>query len=157
MIRARIDQATREALGVSIGEIIKIEGKKVTAARVFRLSEEEENRGIIRIDPLVRQNSGVRVGDKIKISRAEVRPAETLVLAPIIAENQRIRFAPGIEDYVRRSLLRRPIVEGDIISVQGLALTSKGGVSFKVAKVGSGRGIFMVTEETPPLIVSASP
>lgn len=148
LIRARIDQATREALGVSIGEIIKIEGKKVTAARVFRLSEEEENRGIIRIDPLVRQNSGVRVGDKIKVSRADVKPAETLVLAPIIAENQRIRFAPGIEDYVRRSLLRRPIVEGDIISVQGLALTSKGGVSFKVAKVGSGRGIFMVTEET---------
>ena len=29
------------------------------------MSEEEENRGIIRIDPLVRQNSGVRVGDKI--------------------------------------------------------------------------------------------
>jgi len=148
LIRARIDQATREALGVSIGEIIRLEGKKVTAARVFRLSEEEENRGIIRIDPLVRQNSGVRVGDKIKVSRAEVKPAETLVLAPIIAENQRIRFAPGIEDYVRRSLLRRPIVEGDIISVQGLALTSKGGVSFKVAKVGSGKGIFIVTEDT---------
>ncbi|MEM0141632.1 MAG: CDC48 family AAA ATPase [Thermoplasmatales archaeon] len=148
LIRARIDQATREALGVSIGEIIRLEGKKVTAARVFRLSEEEENRGIIRIDPLVRQNSGVRVGDKIKVSKAEVKPAETLVLAPIIAENQRIRFAPGIEDYVRRSLLRRPIVEGDIISVQGLALTSKGGVSFKVAKVGSGKGIFIVTEDT---------
>ncbi|MEM3318445.1 MAG: AAA family ATPase, partial [Thermoplasmatales archaeon] len=148
LIRARIDQATREALGVSIGEIIRLEGKKVTAARVFRLSEEEENRGIIRIDPLVRQNSGVRVGDKIKVSKAEVKPADTLVLAPIIAENQRIRFAPGIEDYVRRSLLRRPIVEGDIISVQGLALTSKGGVSFKVAKVGSGKGIFIVTEDT---------
>lgn len=148
LIRARIDQATREALGLSIGEIIRIEGKKTTAARVFRLSEEEENRGIIRIDPLVRQNSGVRVGDKIKVSKADVKPAETLILAPIIAENQRIRFAPGIEDYVRRSLLRRPIVEGDIISVQGLALTSKGGVSFKVAKVGSGKGIFMVTEET---------
>jgi transitional endoplasmic reticulum ATPase len=148
LIRARIDQATREALGASIGEIIKIEGKKTTAARVFRLSEEEENRGIIRIDPLVRQNSGVRVGDKVKVSKADVKPAETLVLAPIIAENQRIRFAPGIEDYVRRSLLRRPIVEGDIISVQGLALTSKGGVSFKVAKVGPGKGIFIVTEET---------
>jgi hypothetical protein len=39
LIRARIDQATREALGASIGEIIKIEGKKTTAARVFRLSE----------------------------------------------------------------------------------------------------------------------
>ncbi len=148
LIRARIDLATREALNVSIGDIIKIEGKKTTAARVFRLSEEEENRGIIRIDPLVRQNSGVKVGDKVKISKADVKQAEVLVLAPVIAENQRIRFAPGIEDYVRRSLLRRPIVEGDIISVQGLALTGKGGVSFKVAKVGPGRGIFVVTEET---------
>jgi len=131
LIRARIDMATREALSVSIGDIIKIEGKRVTAARVFRLSEEEENRGIIRIDPLVRQNAGVKVGDKVKVSKADVKRADYVVLAPVIGENQRLRFGSGIEDYVRRSLLRRPIVEGDVISVQGLALTGKGNVSLR--------------------------
>ncbi len=148
LIRARIDMATREALGVSIGDIIKIEGKRVTAARVFRLSEEEENRGIIRIDPLVRQNAGVKVGDKVKVSKADVKRADYVVLAPVIGENQRLRFGAGIEDYVRRSLLRRPIVEGDVISVQGLALTGKGNVSFKVAKVGPGKGIFYISDDT---------
>ena len=147
-IRARIDQSTRDALRISTGDIIKIEGKKITGAKAFRLSTDEEDIGIIRIDPLVRQNSKVRVGEKIKVSRADPKPAEAIVLAPIIAENLKLGYEEGMEDYVRSALTGRPIVEGDRVSVHGLVLPNKEKVLFRVIKAGSSNGIFKVTSET---------
>ncbi|MEM2899727.1 MAG: ATPase, partial [Thermoplasmata archaeon] len=95
--RARVDTATRNALGIAAGDIVEIIGKKTTAAVIWRVTSEDENKGIIRIDGLVRKNAGVSIGDKVTIKKAETKNAEKVVIAPFISENQHIQFGHGIE------------------------------------------------------------
>ncbi|MEE9507310.1 MAG: hypothetical protein V3V98_09245, partial [Thermoplasmata archaeon] len=56
--RARVDTQIRAALGIDVGEIVEIVGKKKTAAKLFRVMQEDEGKGIVRIDGLVRKNAG---------------------------------------------------------------------------------------------------
>src|SRR4030066_100291 len=74
--RARIDSQTRKELGVDVGEIIEIIGKKRTAAKVFRAAHEDEGQGIIRIDGMIRGNAGVSIGEKVVVKMAEGESAQ---------------------------------------------------------------------------------
>ena len=56
--RDRIDHQTRIDLDLSIGDIIEIEGTKITAASVWRAHPSDEGKKIIRIDNLTRKNAG---------------------------------------------------------------------------------------------------
>jgi len=70
--RARIDTKSRLALSVDVGDIVEITGKKASAAKLFRVMQEDEAKGIIRVDGLVRRNIGVSIGDKVEVKKAEV-------------------------------------------------------------------------------------
>ncbi len=120
--KARIDTQTRVELDLSPGDIIRIEGGKTSAAVVWRVLSEDENKGIIRIDGLVRKNAGASLGDPVMVMHADVKPAQKVVLAPVVAENHKIQFGTGIEAFIKRNLLKRPVVEGDTIIVPGIAL-----------------------------------
>src|SRR3970282_1042761 len=110
--RARVDTKTRMTLSVDVGEIIEISGKKSTAAKLFRVMQEDEAKGIIRIDGLVRRNVGVSLGDKVEVRKAEVFSGERVTIAPIISEGHKISFGQGIENFVKRGLLKRPDTKG---------------------------------------------
>jgi transitional endoplasmic reticulum ATPase len=144
--RARVDTKTRVALGVDIGEIVEIVGKKSTAAKLFRVMQEDEGKGIIRIDGLVRRNVGVSIGDKVEVRMAKVAPAERVTIAPIISEGHKISFGQGIENFVKRGLLKRPITKGDVVIVPGIALMG-GALPFMVIKV-LPKGIVQIIDET---------
>jgi len=119
--RARIDHQTRIDLDLSIGDVIEIEGTKMTAASVWRAHPSDEGKRIIRVDNLTRKNAGTGLGDRVKIRRAEVREAREIVLAPLMPEGQRIEFGMGIDVIIRKNMLRRPITKGDEITVPGIA------------------------------------
>jgi transitional endoplasmic reticulum ATPase len=144
--RARVDTQTRAALGVDVGEIVEIVGKKGTGAKLFRVMQEDEGKGIVRIDGLVRKNTGVSIGDRVEVSKADVKSAERVMIAPIISEGHRISFGEGIESFVKRGLLKRPITKGDVVIVPGIALMG-GALPFMVVK-GVPRGIVQITDET---------
>jgi len=129
--RARLGSKTRMKLGVEVGDVIKIVGEKETVAKVFRLSSEDEGKGIIRIDGLVRKNAKVSMGDKVEVSKVSVKEAKKVVIAPVIEEGNRLKFGDGIESYVKKRLLKRPILAGDAIVVPGIALMG-GSVPFMV-------------------------
>lgn len=118
--RARIDTSTRVALNLEPGDIIEIKGKKSTAAKVFRVNQDDEGIQIIRIDGLVRKNAGVSIGDKVTIMKVDMQPAASVTISPLISETHRIRFGPGIENFVKRGLLKRPLTKGDTIIVPGI-------------------------------------
>ena len=40
--RVRIDTGSRKKLGLEVGDIVEIEGKQVTAAKIFRVMSEDE-------------------------------------------------------------------------------------------------------------------
>ncbi|MCZ7395846.1 MAG: CDC48 family AAA ATPase [Candidatus Methanoperedens sp.] len=112
---ARLDPHILMVLQLIPGDIIEIEGKKSTSAKVWRADRNDWEQNIIRIDGFIRQNAGVGIGDTIKIRKADVRPAEKVVLAP--PEGSPIEFKGDVEETVKRQLLKRPISKGDIIPV----------------------------------------
>jgi transitional endoplasmic reticulum ATPase len=144
--RARVDTRTRLALGVDVGEIIQIFGKKSTAAKLFRVMQEDEGKGVIRIDGLVRRNVGVSLGDKVEVRKAEVLQAERVTIAPIISEGHKISFGQGIENFVKRGLLKRPLNKGDVVIVPGIALMG-GALPFMVINTAP-KGIVQINDDT---------
>ncbi|MGQ9586863.1 MAG: CDC48 family AAA ATPase, partial [Thermoplasmata archaeon] len=86
--RARIDSTTRKELGIDVGDIIEIIGKKRTAAKVFRAAHEDEGLGVIRIDGMIRGNAGVAIGEKVVVATATAQPAQTGVVAPKIPQGK---------------------------------------------------------------------
>lgn len=120
--RARIDAKTRKELGVEVGDVIEIVGKKKTVAKVFRASQEDEGKGIIRIDGMIRSNAGVSIGEKVTVSRADPQPASKVVVAPKIPQGKKVRFGQGVEELFRKGLINRPLIKGDEIIIPNIAL-----------------------------------
>ena len=148
--RARIDSQSREELGVEVGDIITITGltsKKTTAAKVYRVPVEDEGKGIIRIDGDIRRNAGVTLGDKVIVAKENYQAAKSVTFAPLIEKDQRLRLGEGIEDFVRRALLNRPVVEGDILMIPGLTLIGRAGLKFKVVRA-QPKGVLVIKETT---------
>jgi len=148
--RARIDSQSREELGIEVGEIITITGvtsKKTTAAKVYRVPVEDEGKGIIRIDGDIRRNAGVTLGDKVIVAKASYQSAKSVTFAPLIEKDQRLRLGEGIEEFVRRALLNRPIVEGDILIIPGLTLIGRTGLKFKAVRA-QPKGVLVIKENT---------
>ena len=104
---ARVDPACMEKLGLSDGDIIEIEGKKLTAATVVS-SQSDIGLGIIRIDGYLRKNAGASIGEEVTVRRADVKDAQKVVLAPV---DQEII----IRGDIRSAFLNRVLVKGDII------------------------------------------
>ncbi|MEE9115522.1 MAG: AAA family ATPase, partial [Thermoplasmata archaeon] len=144
--RARVDTQTRMSLNIDIGETVEIGGKNVTAAKLFRVMQEDEGKSLIRIDGLVRRNVGVSIGDKVRIKKAEVSEAERITIAPIISEGHKISFGQGIENFVRRGLLKRPMSKGDIVIIPGIAIMG-GALPFLVTKIVP-KGIVQIVDDT---------
>jgi transitional endoplasmic reticulum ATPase len=115
----RLDSKSRDALGISTGDIVKIVGTRTTGAIVWRAYAEDEGLGIVRMDGLIRQNAGVSLGDKVKIKKAVVQDAKRVTFAP----TQTIRFSAGFGDFIKRRLLGRPVSAGDRIVVGVLGTT----------------------------------
>ncbi|KYK29783.1 ATPase [Thermoplasmatales archaeon SG8-52-1] len=120
--RARIDHQTRMNLDLSIGDVIEIEGTKKTASVVWRAHPTDEGKGIIRIDNLTRKNCGSGLGERVKIKRAEVKEAKEVTLAPLISKGQQIQFGSGIDNLIKKGLLKRPLTKGDSVIIPGIAL-----------------------------------
>ncbi|MBC7117961.1 MAG: CDC48 family AAA ATPase, partial [Methanobacteriaceae archaeon] len=96
-----------EELGIKDGDIIEIEGKKLTAATAAS-SQSDIGLGIIRIDGYLRKNARASIGEEVTIRKADVKEAEKVVLAPV--EQQII-----IRGDIRSAFLNRVLVKGDII------------------------------------------
>ncbi|WP_432703671.1 CDC48 family AAA ATPase [Methanothermobacter thermautotrophicus] len=104
---ARVDPACMEKLGLSDGDIIEIEGKKLTAATVVS-SQSDIGLGIIRINGYLRKNAGASIGEEVTVRRADVKDAQKVVLAPVDQE-------VIIRGDIRSAFLNRVLVKGDII------------------------------------------
>ena len=144
--RARIDSQARMELDISIGDIIEIEGTKRTAAVVWRAHPNDEGKKLIRIDNLTRKNAGTGLGDSVVVRKADVQPARSVTLAPLISKGQQIQFGSGIETLIKKGLLRRPFNKGDNIIIPGIALFGSA-LPFAIINTNPS-GIVTITEDT---------
>jgi transitional endoplasmic reticulum ATPase len=141
--RARLDTGTRMSLGLDAGDFVEIKGKKITVARVFRThQQEEEGKSTIKIDSLTRKNAGVSIGDRVEVKKTASVPAERVVLSPIVPGLGKLIYLNGVESFIKKQLMGRPVAKGDTIAVSGLTI----GVNTDKSKAHS---LFMVAGAVP--------
>ncbi|MBU0662042.1 MAG: CDC48 family AAA ATPase [Candidatus Diapherotrites archaeon] len=105
-----LDRVTKEALDVTSGDIVEIEGTKKTAAVIWPARAEDEGRAVIRMDNLIRHNCGVGLGEKVTVRKAEYIDAKKIVLAP----TQEVRIiASGYDRILKKNFIGRPVTKGD--------------------------------------------
>ena len=137
-------------LNLKPGDIIEISGERKTAAIVWRCRPEDANLGVIRVDGIIRKNAGVSLGDRVGISKVETQPCDRLVLSPVMAKQQKVRFGPGIEGFARRGLNKRPVVAGDRIFIPGMTLFAEA-LPFAIVST-KPKGIVQVLPDTEIVI-----
>ncbi|NMG82721.1 MAG: CDC48 family AAA ATPase [Methanosarcinales archaeon] len=139
---ARLDPQTMLALKLSPGDIIEIEGKKVTGAKVWRADRIDWDQGALRVDGFIRQNAGASIGDVVKVQKADVHDAVKVVLAP--PEGARIQFGGDAPGMVKKQLLKRPIARGDVMPVMSTMEHPF------IGRVVTGQAIPLIAAETVP-------
>jgi len=111
---ARLDPDAMLRLRISPGDIIEIEGRRKTVAKVWRAPKRDWGKSIIRIDRFTRENAGAGVGDVVKVRRAAYQSAKMVILAPLRKMDFRV-YGLDVGEYLKHQLLKRPIVEGDLV------------------------------------------
>ena len=111
---ARLDPDAMLRLRISPGDIIEIEGRRKTVAKVWRAPKRDWGKNIIRIDRFIRENAGVGVGDLVKVRKANYQSARMVILAPLRKMDFRV-YGLDIGEYLKHQLLKRPLVEGDLV------------------------------------------
>jgi len=146
---ARIPSSVADQLGVRTGEVIEIEGRRKTYAKVWRSSSPEVGPETIRIENLIRQNAKVSLDDYVTVRSIKVTMAKTVVLAPAEHTSISMNLAP----YLSRLLGEKVICKNDIVPLS----TGFGGLIYlNVIKtdpmgpvvVGNSTEIMFVDEET---------
>jgi Cell division protein 48 (CDC48), domain 2./Cell division protein 48 (CDC48), N-terminal domain. len=145
-----------EALDISAGEPVEIEGERKTVARVWKANILEGlTEDTVRMDTFIRYNAKVTVGDKVTLRKAKVIPAKKITVAPL--EEEKLTLTGEIEDKIRYNLRERYLVKEDIIPVRKDLLgfndvarpeVKKQTVEFMVTQVTPSKSTVMITDET---------
>ena len=147
--RARI--SGENDLDLKPGDIIEIKGdNRSTAAIYWRSRPEDSKMDIIRVDGIIRKNAGVSLGDRVTVSKVDAKVCTKLVLSPVMANKQKVKFGPGIEGFARRGLNKRPVVAGDRIFIPGMTLFAEA-LPFAVLQT-TPKGIVQVNSDTDIVI-----
>jgi transitional endoplasmic reticulum ATPase len=130
--KARLDPETMLLLKISPGDLVVIEGKRRTVAKVWRALVEDWNQRKIRIDNFTRMNAGVSIGDNVKVSTiSDEIEAHRVVLAPPEDLPKKIPIANN--PHVLNGLIDFPVTLNDSVPIMlGLPFVQPQIVAFKV-------------------------
>jgi len=114
---ARMDSETMKTLGVTVGDVVEVVGKKSTAAKAWPAYPEDQGLSLLRIDGFIRKNCNVSINEFVQVKKAEAEYAAVIKLAPvdirISVDNDFIRF-------VKDRLIDRPATRGDTLLIMML-------------------------------------
>jgi transitional endoplasmic reticulum ATPase len=143
---ARMDSETMKTLGVTVGDVVQIEGKKSTAARAWPAYPEDHGLGLIRIDGFIRKNCSVAINEFVTVTKTETVYATSLKLAPV---DIRIGVDSDFIRFVKDRLVDRPATSGDTLLIMMLGHS----VPFMVVNTRP-NGIVMIGPTTEITIMS---
>jgi transitional endoplasmic reticulum ATPase len=109
----RIDPADFQKIGLEVGDIIEVEGKRKSVAKIMPAYPEDRGKAMIQMDGLLRENAQAGLDEKVSIQKCECKLADKIVLSPLTL----IKSMRGAEDtkYLGSLLEGLPLVEGDRI------------------------------------------
>jgi transitional endoplasmic reticulum ATPase len=110
---ARIDPQDMERLGADVGDVIQIEGKRRTVAKVMPAYPEDRGKSLIQMDGLLRGNAQVSLDEKVNVQKTSCLPADKIVLSPLTLTRSISRERDT--RYIGTLLDGLALVEGDTI------------------------------------------
>jgi transitional endoplasmic reticulum ATPase len=143
---ARMDSETMKTLGVTVGDVVQIEGKKPTAAKAWPAYPEDQGLGMIRIDGFIRKNCSVSINEFVTVKKADAEYATSVKLAPV---DIRISVDTDFIRFVKDRLIDRPATRGDTLLIMMLGHS----VPFMVVSTRPG-GIVKIAPTTDISIMS---
>jgi transitional endoplasmic reticulum ATPase len=110
---ARIDPNDVEKIGAEVGDIIQVEGKRKTVAKVMPTYSEDRDKSLIQMDGLLRGNTRVSLDEKVNVQKTSCLPADKIVLSPLTLTRSISRERDA--RYIGTLLEGLAMVEGDTI------------------------------------------
>jgi len=105
----RFDPADFKKIGVEVGDVVAITGKRETVAKVLPAYMEDRGKGLIRSDGITRDNAKTGIDEKVSVKKMEFSPAQSIVVAPLtVMRSHDAR-------YIGSLLEGLPLVEGDTV------------------------------------------
>ena len=113
---ARIDSEVMRKLNIHRGDVISIKGNRETVAIADRAYPADVGEGIIRVDGIIRRNVKVGIGELVSVNKIEIKEAKKVVIAPA----QKGIMVQGDPENLKRGLLGRAVVKGDVVVLGGV-------------------------------------
>jgi transitional endoplasmic reticulum ATPase len=107
----RIDPEDMKTIGLEVGDIVEIEGKRKTPAKVMPCYAEDRGKKIIQMDGISRENSKVGLDEKVSIRKIYYRPANKITLLPLTVSSLLQRDKDT--KYIGSLIEGLPVTQGD--------------------------------------------
>ena len=134
----RFDPGDFEKLNVQVGDVVQVEGKRKTVAKVLPAYMDDRGQGLIRLDGITRENAQVGIDEKVKVAACDFQPARKIVVAPLtVMRSYDAR-------YIGSLLEGLPLVEGDLVRARLIGSRTQ---DFKVVTT-SPSGVVMIHPQT---------
>jgi transitional endoplasmic reticulum ATPase len=108
---AKLAPEDLETLGLAIGDMISLMGKRRTVAKAMRTYVKDTNKGFIALDQVLRANAQTALAEQVTVQKIDVQTAQRVVLSPLSA------VPAQVTDEELKELVRLleglPVVAGD--------------------------------------------
>lgn len=108
---AKLAPEDLDALGLAIGDMVSLMGKRRTVAKAMRTYVKDTNKGFIALDQVLRANAQTAIGEQVTVQKIQVHIAQRVALTPLSA------VPATVTDDELRELLRLleglPVATGD--------------------------------------------
>ncbi len=139
---ARIDPKDMNLIGLESGDIVLIEGKRSTPAKIMPSYPEDRNKGIIQVDGITRENAQTGIDEKVKITKIACRHATKIKLRP--DNKYGSLFKTDDAKYIGSLINGLPVSKGDKVRAN---LFGSRSVDYTVSDT-SPDGVVMIFPET---------
>jgi len=105
----RLDPADFQKIGVEVGDVVALKGKRETVAKVMPAYMEDRGKDLIRLDGITRENAGVGIDEKITLTKSDFKPAQRIVVTPLTS------MRSYDARYIGSLLEGLPLLTGDMV------------------------------------------
>jgi len=82
---AKLAPEDLDALGLAIGDMVSLMGKRRTVAKAMRTYVKDTNKGFIALDQVLRANAQTAIGEQVTVQKIQVHTAQRVALTPLSA------------------------------------------------------------------------
>jgi transitional endoplasmic reticulum ATPase len=108
---ARIDPKDMKNLELEVGEIIELEGKRKTPAKVMPCYAQDRGKAVIQIDGISRENAQIGLDEYVQVQKIDYKPAQKITLSSLTVSG--LRQKDKESQYFGSLIEGLPISSGD--------------------------------------------